>query len=126
MIGRYFTKGDIVIIAAFLCLSVMGLFAAGRFGMGGKHVVVEVDGRRYMEIPLDRDTHEAVTGPLGNTVIVVENGEVHIDSSPCPNQHCVHMGSISHCGELLVCVPNRVVVSIKGGGEAEQMDGVTQ
>lgn len=126
MILRHVTKGDAILIAALLLLSLFGFFIAGHWGMGGKHVVVEVNGRRQLELPLGSDARESVKGPLGETVIVVEKGDVHIESSPCPNKHCVHMGSISRRGEILVCVPNRVVVSIKGGNGHDELDGVTQ
>jgi len=126
MVLRYFTAGDIVLIVGILLCSAVGFFSVQDLGIAGKHVVVEVDGRRVLEIPLDRDAVQSVRGPLGETVIVVENGVARIAASPCPLHYCERMGSIKHRGEIIVCVPNRVVVSIRGGGGKESFDGVTQ
>lgn len=126
MIFRYFTRADIALIAGLLILAVAGFAGLRYYSFNGKHVVIEVDGHKAMELSLDRDVTDTVTGPLGKTVIVVENGTVRIDDSPCPNHYCVRMGRLEHRGEIAVCVPNRVVVSIKGGSNKDSFDGVTQ
>jgi len=126
MMFRHFTKGDVFLIAGLLFLSAAAFAGIHSVGFAGKHVVVEVDGSRVLELPLDKDVVQSVTGPRGETVIVVENSEVRIDRSECPHHYCERMGSISRRGEIIVCVPNRVVVSIKGGSESDAIDGVTQ
>ncbi len=123
---RYFTRADIVLIVALTVLSALSLTAVHGLGFGGKHAVIEAGGVRVMELPLSKDTVERVAGPLGETVIVVEDGSVRIEDSPCPNHYCSRMGRLSHRGEIAVCVPNRVVVTIKGGSDDESFDGVTQ
>jgi len=126
MVLRYFTAGDIVLIVGILLCSAVGFFSVHELGITGKHVVVDVDGKRVLEVPLDRDTVQTVRGPLGDTVIVVEDGAVRVAASPCPLHYCERMGSIRHRGEIIVCVPNRIIVSIRGGGGGESFDGVTQ
>ena len=124
---KYYTRGDIILIAVLLALSLMSLGAARLFGVSGKHAVVEVDNRRVLELPLDRDIATTVTGPIGETVIEVENGAVSIPKSPCPNKSCKHMGHISHAGEILVCVPNHLIVKIIGGkNDSKAFDGVVE
>ena len=120
---RYLTKGDIILI---VILSVASIAGIRNFHNGGKHVVVEVDGRHVMELSLGSNVTETVKGPLGETVIVVENGTARITDSPCPHKYCIRMGSISRRSEIIVCVPNRVFLTIRGGGEEESFDGVTQ
>jgi hypothetical protein len=124
---RYFTRGDIILIAVLLALSLMSLGAIRVFGVSGKHAVVEVDNHRVLELPLDHDSVTTVTGPIGETVIEVEKGAVSIPKSPCPNKYCMHMGHISHAGEILVCVPNHLIVRITGGkNDGEAFDGVVE
>ena len=43
----------------------------------------------------------------------------------CPDQICVNHRPVSRNGESIICLPNEVVVSVKGGEEAE-LDGVVQ
>ena len=123
---KYFTKGDIILVVVLVILSVASIAGIRNFHNGGKHVVVEVDGRHVMELSLDSNVTETVKGPLGETVIVVENGTAKITDSPCPHKYCIRMGSISRRSEIIVCVPNYVFLTISGGGEKESFDGITQ
>jgi len=47
-------------------------------------------------------------------VVSVAGGRVRVMSSDCPHQCCVHTGWKSRAGDIIVCVPNRVVVTIVG------------
>jgi hypothetical protein len=124
---RYVTRGDIALIVILMLLSLTSLGALRYIGISGDHAVAEVNGERVLELPLERDTQAAVHGPLGDTVICIEKGKVWVESSPCPHGHCMHMGKISRAGEILVCVPNRVFITIraKWGGKPA-FDGVTE
>jgi len=124
MVRRYVTRADVVLIVTLLLVSGVTLGYLTRFGFAGKHTVVEVDGHRVLELPLDRDVTTSVHGPLGETVIAVEDGTVRIVSSPCPHGYCVRMGRLRFAGETAVCVPNHVIVTITGGSRG--YDGVTQ
>jgi hypothetical protein len=46
-------------------------------------------------------------------------------SSDCHNQVCVEHAPISHSGESIICLPHKLVVTIKGGKEAE-VDAIVQ
>ncbi len=124
---RYFTRGDIVLVSFLSLLSLASLGGVRSLGLSGNHAVVEVDGQHVLELSLDRPAITPVQGPLGETVIEVSGGTVRILSSPCPHDHCIHMGRIRHVGEILVCVPNRVFVTVRGDGGGERVfDGVSE
>lgn len=127
MIRKYYTRGDAILSILLIVLSLASIAWIHTISNGGKHVVVEVNGRLALELSLDRNVSTTVEGPLGKTVISVKDKTVSIQDSPCPRKYCVKMGKISHRGEIIVCVPNRVVVSIRGGGrDSDSFDGVTQ
>ena len=123
---KYFTKGDILLVATLFFLSAASVASIRTLYGGGKHVVVEVDGSHVLELSLDENVTKTVTGPLGETVIAIENGKARVTESACPHHYCVRMGQISQRGEVIICVPNRVVVKIQGGCEEDSYDGVTQ
>ena len=123
---KYFTKGDIILVAALFFLSLASAAGIKTLYGGGKHVVVEVDGNHVLELSLNENVTKTVTGPLGETVIAIENGKVRVAESACPYHYCVRMGGISQRGEVIICVPNRVMVKIEGGGKESSFDGVTQ
>lgn len=44
--------------------------------------------------------------------LIIQNGEAWISEANCPNHDCVKKGAISKNGEMLVCIPHRLTVSI--------------
>ncbi len=123
---KYCRKGDVVLVISLLLVSIGSIAGVRNLYSGGRHAVVEVDGKHTLELSLDKNVTETVRGPLGETVIVIENGYAEIEESACPHKYCVRMGRISHMGEVIICVPNRVMVTIRGGSEEDSFDGVTQ
>ena len=126
MLRKYYTRADSILVITLAIMSVVSIASVRFIPGGGKHVIVEVDGSHVMELSLDRNVTTKVDGHLGETVIHVEDGTVRVQDSTCPHGYCVRMGTIRHRGEVIVCVPNRVIVSIRGGSEGESFDGVTQ
>lgn len=55
--------------------------------------------------------------------IRLEPVRVCIGESACPSQDCVHTGWISRAGEQIICLPNRLVISLTGG--QQEFDAVT-
>ena len=56
--------------------------------------------------------------------IRLEPGRVRIGESACPSQDCVHTGWVSRSGGQIVCLPNRLIITITGS-DAPQADAVT-
>jgi hypothetical protein len=129
MLLRYITRGDIILIISMLVLSVVSGAWVRHSRSVGKVAIIEMvekhGARRVMELSLDKDTRESVQGPLGTTIIVIEDGTVRIESSPCPNHYCIHMGRLRHGGEMAVCVPNHVIVTVESS-DKDTVDGVSQ
>ena len=59
----------------------------------------------------------ALTGP-------VELGRICIAESSCPGRDCVHTGWVSRAGGQIICLPNRLVISLTGSG-SDEIDAVT-
>lgn len=45
----------------------------------------------------------------------VRAGGIRVVESNCPERFCVRTGRISRQGQTIVCVPNRVVIEVRGG-----------
>lgn len=89
-------------------------------GEAGERVVVEQRGKVVFTAPLNSDRRLALPGPLGETVLVIHDGRVCVESSPCPRKICMGMGEISRSGELLACVPNELLIRVEGGRQKER------
>ncbi len=102
-----------------LILTCTCLIAFGSFGLfvnlqTGQRVSVYSGSELIYNVPLDEDSLLEVRGPLGVTVVKVENHSVRILSSPCPNKTCVRSGAVEHVHDLIACLPNHVFVKIEG------------
>lgn len=78
----------------------------------GRRVVVKVLGQVVKTVELDENQIIRVTGQRGVSIIQVKDNRVRFLESACPHQFCVHQGAIRHGGDIVVCIPNRVVVHI--------------
>ena len=54
-----------------------------------------------------------IPGKVGECILVIKDGEAYMQEADCPNQICVHHSSVSHKGETIVCLPNRVIIEIR-------------
>lgn len=88
---------------------------------------VVLDGETIAQYRLDQLT-DAVTLTLDDApyplTIRAESGRICIAHSDCPSQDCVHTGWISQAGQQIICLPNRLVISLSGS-ETGDFDAVT-
>ena len=63
---------------------------------------------------------------LGENVILIEHGQISMESSACPDQLCVHQGAIQNGVYPIVCLPNQVVIRIKSADDPSVPDAVSQ
>ncbi len=110
--------GDKVVIAALLLTAaVLFVLSLALGGEAGGTAVVSVAGEEYARLPLSADTVYTVDTDGGHNVIVVSGGEVFMQQADCPDGHCMAQGSVSRTGEVIVCLPNRVTVTVEGADE---------
>lgn len=107
---RIFKKADLFVIAAALIAAAVG-FILVFTRPAGEHIEIAVDGDTIATLPLDRDAQYE----LPNNVIAIENGEARMEYADCPDLICVHHSPISRRNETIVCLPNRVTVTVRGG-----------
>lgn len=117
------TRADRVVLYALVGGGVVLLTATWRGGAGG-HARISWPGGTGV-VRLDEDARYDVEGPLGVTVVVVAGGSVSVMSSPCREHVCERMGPVRNRGGTVVCVPNRVIVTVQGAG-GDRIDATTR
>ena len=50
----------------------------------------------------------------GKNIIEVKNGAVSVIAADCPDKVCVRRGAIKNLGEVIACVPHKVLIEIAG------------
>ena len=87
---------------------------------GNLTAVVTLDGVQVAQYQLDQLTQpvtltiEEAPYPL---TIRAEEGRICIEHSDCPSQDCVRTGWISRPGQQIICLPNRLVISLTGNAD---------
>lgn len=93
------------------------LFAQSWGGGAATSVVIRSGGKIVTEASLNRNRNFEIRGPLGTTVVTVENRRVRVAKDPSPRQYCVLQGWLSRAGEAALCLPNQVAVEVAGSAK---------
>lgn len=102
---------DVPLILLLLFIFIRPLYGSA----SGKPALIRVEHERGTEVlPLLPDRLIRIAGPLGTTEIEVREGRASIIGSPCPGKLCVRSGKARPGGPPVVCLPNRVAVSVTG------------
>ena len=105
--------GDWIIVLAGMVL-VASLFLTLWGQAAGTTLIIRSGGKVVAQSGLAQNREFSVEGPLGTTVVSVENRRVRIAKDPSPRQYCVKQGWLSHAGEAALCLPNQVSVELAG------------
>ena len=68
--------------------------------------------------------HFTAYGDVGTSEVWIERGKVHIIHSSCRTKACVLSGEHHRIGDMIACVPNRILVTIEGKQHA--LDAISQ
>ncbi|MFQ5575270.1 MAG: NusG domain II-containing protein [Terriglobia bacterium] len=110
----------LLIVASLLAFGASSYWA-NSVGAGDRRLVVE-NGGSVREYGLERPRRFEVRG----CTVQIEDGRARVVSSTCPRNICVNEGWIDSPGEVIVCLPHRLVVRIEGGGPVGGVDSVVR
>ena len=82
---------------------------------------ITIDGELYGTYPL---AYEQTIAVSDTNQLTIKDGKAKMIHADCPDQLCVNQKAISKDGESIICLPNKVVITIVGGDESE-VDAVT-
>ena len=112
-------RNDLILIGALIAVLVLVGLAVWLLRGEGDTVVVEVDGKVFGTYALDVDrTVEIRTGDGGEelNLLVIEGGRARVETATCPDGICAAHRPISREGESIVCLPHKVVITVKSSG----------
>ena len=76
-------------------------------------VTVSINGTTEKQFDLSQDQNYTIQTEKGYNILQIQNHIATIIEADCPDQLCVQQKSISHTGEMIVCLPHKVVVEIR-------------
>lgn len=113
-------RADTVLAAAVLGAAALSAVLLWRLPPAGRTVTVQQNGQTVAVLPLATDTDYIVTGADGATNTVrIRGGRVSVCAASCPDGLCVRHRAVSRAGESIICLPNRVVVTVDGAADVD-------
>ena len=121
------TKGDKVLIGIVVILTLLSLGFIKRqaFSNENKFISIQVNGEQVKKIIFDKNIigkQIVIESKYGYNLIEIGDEKVRVIEANCPDKIDVKQGFISKIGESIICLPNRMVVEIKGMEKDEQID----
>jgi hypothetical protein len=121
--GTSATMADKVLLLVCVFLSFYSFAYVKKAAHSGTEVRIEVDGKLMYSLPLNRDRIVEFSGAIGKTEVEIRGGKVRIKEAPCTNKICIHEGWIDK--GAIICLPNKVVVTVSGPDENKDTDAVS-
>lgn len=120
-------KADFIVIAVVLSIAVVLIAVLyGSKSNTGSYVQIEVNGKVVNTLSLDEDVQLEIEGADGGTnTLVIENGYASVTHASCPDGICVNHKKINRSGESIICLPNKVVISVVNDKSTDEIDAVS-
>jgi len=107
-------RTDLAVVTALLVLGITGFFVVRNLSRKKQPCAIRIKTKaEEINLPL-RDTSFSIDGPEGSTRITISEGKVWVAEASCPKKLCQKQGAISRPGETIVCLPNRIVITLEG------------
>ena len=93
----------------------------------GGTVIITVAGEEYGRFPLDEDAEIPIKNQVGvvTNTLMITDGAAKMTAADCPDKLCMHQKKIDAVSETIICLPNKVVVSVESEKAAE-LDAVVR
>ena len=122
-------KNDLYLVLSLLLLAAaLHFYLTTRPASGQISFQIQQDDRIVQTIK-----HSALTN-TGQFSVRTGNGNVHIEidpakgariiESPCPDKLCMHQGYINKSGQTILCLPEKVLVTVVSEGKDGEPDAV--
>ncbi len=120
------TPGDRWVLGGLLLVALVGFWVNWRtLREPGQAVLVERDNYLLYKLPLDKAGQYTIPGAVGGLTLRIADGKVWVARSTCPHKICMRMGKISRPGQIIVCIPNHLIIRI-AGKTAPSFDVITE
>src|SRR5574344_905788 len=105
-------KKDFILIFFIILLAMISYLIMDNKNIGS-YALISYDGKLVIKVPLNINEEYKVDGVLGEVLIKVYNNKIKVTKENSPRHLCSKQGYISKQGEILICLPNKVVIEIE-------------
>ena len=122
-------KLDFILIGIYVFVTVifsLFLIITPSTNYSQKYVLITINNEEYMRInlPVEGRKEIVIENKYGKNVVLIENDTVEMYDSDCFDKICVLEGKKSKVGDIIACLPHRLLVEIKGI-KKDEIDGIS-
>ena len=111
---KIITLGDKLVIAGFIVLAIISVqFLPNGDDGPSEGLIVTVEGKEQF-VSTEKDRTIRIGGGDEGCVLEIREGKARIERSKCPDQICVLRGWIERKGDVIICLPHKVMVEMAG------------
>lgn len=118
------TSLDKVIFLLLIIFTITSLFFIKKLLYHGNLVRVSSDNKTVYILPLTEDRIVSVKTFNGENVIEIKDKRVRMKEASCPDKLCVKQGWIEK--GAIICLPNKVVVTVGGDEDKGKYDAISK
>lgn len=115
-------RNDRLLFVCVIAIAIVLMLVRNVFQKSGTSITVSVDGQVYGTYSLFEE--RMITLSEGKNQIVIKDGYVYMEYAECPDKLCIKQGAIQNQGESIICLPNKVIVTVNGS-EKQEYDGIS-
>ena len=112
--NKWLKKRDIILIISLLFIGIIALVIWHFiYSDDGKYVTIDQRNELIGTYPLNVDKEIEIEhrGKVVNKIII-KDGYCYMEEAECPDHLCIKQGKVNKSGQTIVCLPNRVVVTV--------------
>ncbi|WP_195937788.1 NusG domain II-containing protein [Romboutsia sp. 1001713B170131_170501_G6] len=121
-------KLDIIIIVSLLILSFVPSIIFSKSlskNYNSTYASIKVNNKFYDNVPLSSFKGEntlTIKSKHGTNDVLVKDNKIKIIKANCKDKLCIKQGEISNVGESIICLPNELIIEIKGAEKDSSSD----
>ena len=112
--SKLIKPGDWLIIIMFFFLILASAKLLWDFPQG-QYLEIYKNNEILATYSLNQKLKKEIYNTKGVTEVIIDNGKVRFSKSPCPKKYCIHQGWINKANQIIICIPNKISISIVGG-----------
>lgn len=91
------------------------------------YMEIQINNEMYkrVELPVSEETIIEIDNEYGHNIITINGMSVVMTYADCNDQVCVRQGEIQKIGNVIACLPSKLIVEIKGNVEDDTVDEIS-
>lgn len=91
------------------------------------YLEIQINNEIYkrVDLPVTQETIIEIDNEFGHNIITINEMNVLMTYADCQDQVCVRQGEIHKIGNVIACLPSKLIVEIKGEKEKDEVDVIS-